>query len=335
MHSVKKLDKSRIEIEGELSAEDFGKYRERAVKNIGARVDIDGFRKGLAPEHVLISKVGEMTVLEEMAELALGELYPSIVTGEKLDVIGAPEIAITKIGKGSALGFKITSTILPELTLPNYKRIAAEVMAGASAIEVTDADVETTLTEIRKQRAPLKDEKGDPVLPELTNEFAKSLGDFQGLDDLRKKLKENLGEEKKFRAKEKKRLDILERLAAETKADIPELLVNAESEKMLSRLRGDLERVGLKFDDYLKNVGKTEDDIRGGWKGEAEKRAKIELILLKIAEIENIKPTEEELEKEVKHVLEHYKDAKEERVRDYVASVIQNEKVLEFLEQQT
>ncbi|MBX4215430.1 hypothetical protein KW797_00545 [Candidatus Parcubacteria bacterium] len=334
MHTVKKLPKSMVEITGEIPEKEFGKHRERAVKNLSAKVEIDGFRKGFVPENVLIGKVGEMALLEEMAELALGELYPTIVAKEELDVIGYPSITITKIGRGSVLGFKIETAVMPELELPNYKKIAKEEMAKDEPTEATEAEIDGVIADIRKSRSSQKDEKGEPILPELTDEFVKALGDFATVEDFNKKLKENIAEEKKFKLREKKRLATLERIGNETQAEIPEVLIDAEAEKMVLRLRQDVERLGIKFDEYLKNVKKTEAEIKSGWRPDAERRAKTEIVLMKIAEAENIKPTEEEIDKEVRHVLEHYKDAKEERVRDYVASVIQNEKVLEFLESQ-
>lgn len=327
------LPKSMVEIEGELSENEFGAYRERAVRNVANAIEIDGFRKGMAPEAVLVQKVGDMAILEEMAHLALQDLYPKLVAEHELDVIGPPDIAITKIGKGSVLGFKIKSAVVPGLELPNYKKIAEAVQKEKADTTATDKDVEETLEEIRKQRA-MKKEGSEPELPALDDAFAKSLGKFESLEELRAKLKENIGLDKELRVKEKKRIDTIEKITADTKGEIPDILAQSEAEKMAMRLRADLERAGLVYEDYLKNVGKTEEALRKEWAPEAEKRAKIELVLMKIAEVEGIKPSDEEIEKEVKHVLEHYADAKEDRVRDYVANLIQNEKVFQFLEGQ-
>ena len=66
--SIKSLDKSRIEITASLPVAIFGSYRAAALKNLNESVTIDGFRKGKVPEATLVQKIGEMTVLEEMAE---------------------------------------------------------------------------------------------------------------------------------------------------------------------------------------------------------------------------------------------------------------------------
>src|SRR3989344_6091157 len=90
--TVKKLPKSEVEIEGELNTDLFENYFAEALKKIGEKLEIDGFRKGKIPESVLVSKIPEISILEKMAELALGEHYPKITEKEKLDVIGRPEI---------------------------------------------------------------------------------------------------------------------------------------------------------------------------------------------------------------------------------------------------
>ena len=99
--NIKKLPKSEVEIEGEIKADIFESYFEKAFKKIGADVELPGFRKGKVPEKVLLSHIPEMQILETMAELALSEHYPKIIENEKLDVIGRPEVSITKLARKS------------------------------------------------------------------------------------------------------------------------------------------------------------------------------------------------------------------------------------------
>ncbi len=331
---IKKLPKSLIEITGEIPAEKFESARERAIKELSSHVSIDGFRKGMAPESVLERKLGAMAILEEMAQISLGEAYPEIVLKNKLDVIGNPEISITKIAAENPLGFKIISAIVPGIELPDYKTIAKEAAKKKEPAEVSDKEIDDLLLELRKSRS-IKDEKsGEQIIPELSDEFARTLGGFENVSALKDKVRENMKMEKEYRAKEKVRLLMADGIALKTEAEIPEIISLSETGKMISRIKDDVEKMGMKFEDYLKNIKKTEDEMVKEWLPEGEKRAKIELALMKIAEKEKIKPTEEEIEKEIKHVLEHYKEAKEERVREYVASLLIKEKVFEFLENQ-
>ena len=127
--TIKKLEGSRVEITGTVPADVFSSFRSKALQNINDQVTIDGFRKGKVPENILVSKVGEMAVLEEMAELALAKTYPQIIVAEKIDAIGQPEISITKIAAGNPLEFKAVTTVLPEIKLGDYKKIAKKEMA--------------------------------------------------------------------------------------------------------------------------------------------------------------------------------------------------------------
>lgn len=155
---VKKLPKSEIEIEGELGAEAFESYFTKALKKLGEAFEIDGFRKGKVPESVLVSNIPEIRILEEMAEMALAEHYPKIIADEKLDAISRPEISITKLARKNPLGFKIQTAVLPTIKLPNYKNIAKDVNLRKENKEkdfsVTEKEMEDTIMDIRKSRAP-------------------------------------------------------------------------------------------------------------------------------------------------------------------------------------
>jgi hypothetical protein len=190
---ITKLPKSEIEIEGEIETTVFESYYKKALQNLGENLEIDGFRKGKVPENIMISKIPEISILEEMAELALGEHYPKMIEEHKLDVIDRPEIAITKLGRNNPLGFKIKTATIPEVTLPDYKKIAKDINSSITAeeknITVTDEELENTIKDIQKSRAPKKhitegvelseEEKNkEPELPELTDEFVQSMGPF-------------------------------------------------------------------------------------------------------------------------------------------------------------
>ena len=111
-------------------------------------------------------------------------------------------------------------------------------------------------------------------------------------------------------------------------------MIQGETDKILYRLQADIANAGFKFEDYLKQINKTEEELRKEWRDEAEKRAKIQMIILKIEEKENLKPTEEEIEKDTNKIIEMYKEADPARARAYVEQMLGNEKVFKFLEEQ-
>lgn len=310
---VTKLPDSEAEITGALTLEYMAECRPDALKSLNQNADIPGFRKGHIPEDVLVKHIGEVHVLEEVAEVALGREYPRIIEESKLSPIGRPTISITKLAPGMPLEFKIRVSLEPEFKLPDYKSIAKSVMAENDELEVSEKEVSDIVEELKKQDVKAELKEGET---------------------LEGRVKENLAEEKKFRAREKKRLKIIEELVKATDFVVPKVLISAELEKMFAQFKDDVERVGMKFDDYLKNLKKSPEEMKNEWEPMATDRVKAELIVSKIAHEEKIEPTPEEVEHEAKHVLSHYPDADPLRVRVYVYTMIRNQKVLEYLEGQ-
>ncbi|MES2416318.1 MAG: trigger factor [Patescibacteria group bacterium] len=340
---TKDLPNSEIEIEGAIDAKDFEGYFSKALKYLGEHMEFDGFRKGKAPENVLISQIPESKILEEMAEMALGETYPKILEENKIDAIGRPEIIITKLARNNDLGFKIKTAIIPVLKMPEYKKIAKEIQENLTTeeknTEVTAEDMEKIITDIRKSRAPkIETKEGEeekelePILPELNDEFVQALGPFENVEDFKKKLEANMKLEKENMVKEKTRIKMIEAIIEKTEVEVPEILVDVETNKIIGRMKDDIAQMGLKFEDYLKHLQKTEIDLRKDFEKDALQRAKLALVLAEIAKLENTKPEEADIEHEVAHILEHYKDADPERARMHTENVLTNDKVFKFLE---
>ena len=329
--NIKELENSELEISGEIPTEEFEKYRTRTIKKIGEDLEIPGFRKGHIPENILIEHVREDKILEEAAQMALNEHYPRFLKENKIDAIGSPEITITKIAKGNPLGFKIKTAVMPVIKLPDYKKLA--VQAGSKLVEkdleVTDKEVEDTISQIQKLRQKDREEA-----PKVDDEFVKSLGDFKDAEDFKKKLKKNIKLEKELKEKDKNRLKIVNKIIEETDLKIPRLLIDLELDKMTHQFKHDISQTGIKFEDYLKNIKKTEEDIRKEWVKDAEKRSKLQLIVYQIAKEENIKPDEKEIETQVGLIMDTHKEADLERARIYVENMLTNEKVFQFLESQ-
>ncbi|KKP64307.1 MAG: Trigger factor [Candidatus Nomurabacteria bacterium GW2011_GWF2_35_12] len=350
--NIKKLPKSELEIEGEVEIDAFEAYFSKALKKIGEKLELPGFRKGKVPENVLLSNIPEAQILGEMAEMALSEYYPKILEKEKIDAIGHPQISITKLARKNPLGFKIKTAIMPEMQIPDYKQIAKKVLSEMKDeeknVNVTEKEVEDTIMDIRKSRAPkihikegveLTEKDSQPAtlteeLPEFNDTFVQALGPFKDIKDFKEKLKENIKLEKENQAKEKTRLKIIEKIIDDLKVDIPEILIGVELDKILYRMESDISQMGLKFGDYLKHLNKTVEDLRKEFRVDAEKKAKFALILNKIAELEKIVADPEQVALEIAKILEHYKDADPERAKFHVENVLTNEKVFQFLENQ-
>lgn len=368
---VETLEKSQVKISGELPFEELAAQRSKAIKHLGKSVKVDGFREGKVPEAMLVEKIGEMAILTEMAERALGHAYPHIVEAHELQVLGYPQIQITKLAPDNPLGFTATVAVVPDITLPDYKALAAEQNKAKASAAVTDTDLEQQIEQIMRQRmayerlqqkaaknaepktaavtdatelptpeseAQKADEAFDPAtapLPELTDEYVKGLGQpgqFESVADFKAKLREHLEIEKQREATAAHRAQVTDAIIEQTKLELPEVLIDGELRQMWGQMEEDIARANMKMDEYLAHIKKTEDDLRREWRPAAEKRAKLQLVLNEIAQKENITPDETQLNEQVKQLMEQYKDADEMRVKVYVASVMTNEAVMQMLE---
>ncbi|HEY4505166.1 MAG TPA: trigger factor [Candidatus Paceibacterota bacterium] len=345
---INSLPDRELEIIGAITAEKMTIMREKALKKLKKNMELPGFRKGNAPDSVVAQKIGEMRLLEEAAEIALSEEYPNILEEHKIDAIGRPEINITKIAPGNDLEFKIKTALMPEVKLTEYKKVAKRGNSvETKSSPVTDDEIDAVILNIRQNIAHEKvhSESGggsehnhrkveDSDLPEVNDEFAMMIGGFKNVEEMRSKIKENILMEKTLKEKDKKRTKILEEIMNESKIELPKIVVEGEMEKMLAQFKDDIGKSGIPYEDYLKHIKKTEEDLKKEWKDVAVKRAKSQVILNTIAKEEGIAPKEEEIKKEMENILAHYKDAERFRVRMYVETFLTNELVFQFLEKQ-
>ncbi|MAZ56275.1 hypothetical protein CL653_00580 [bacterium] len=366
--TVEKEENSQVKISGEIPYEELKKERAGAVKKLGQDIKIDGFRPGNIPENILVEKVGEMAILNEMAERALSHFYPHIVEAHDLEVIGYPQIQITKIAPENPLAFTATVAVLPEIKLPDYKKLASEVNKSKESEEVTAEDIEKQIKDIMRQRVAFErlqkkaadDSKAeesdlptpesevaksapeDPAnikdedLPELNDEYVKGLGQpgqFENVDDFKTKVKEHLEIEKKQAVVQNHRAKLTDTIVDLAEMELPSVLIDSELNQMTLQMEEDIKRAGMNFDEYLTHIKKTKEEMLKEWRPAAEKRAKLQLVLNEIAKAENIKPDDDALNTQVNQLLEQYKEADEMRVRVYVASVLQNEAVIKMLEE--
>lgn len=346
---IKKLPKSEAELEVSLPAEFLVNARKKAISIFSASLELSGFRKGHIPENIVIEKIGEGRLLEEAADILLKEHFPKIIAQEKLDIIGQPKIAVTKLAPDNPAEFKASVALMPEFELPEYKKIAKAAQDKSDKeqekTEATEKEVEDILLQIRKNKAHLDWHKAHPEetghdhpeikdedLPELNDQLAQEAGNFKNLSELKDKIKENIVTEKKTRNTEKKRAMIIEDLLKAVKIDLPEILIESENQKALAQMKDDIARMGGKWEDYLAHTKRSEDDLKKDLRESSEKKAKIQLIFNKIAAAEDLHPNKEIMEHEIAELKKHYPEASETNIRIYVATLLLNQEVLKILE---
>jgi FKBP-type peptidyl-prolyl cis-trans isomerase (trigger factor) len=320
---------SEKELVVEISSEFVASFSEKAIADFVKEVEIQGFRKGHAPVALVKERVGEFKIFEEATQRAIQEVIPTILLEEKLEAITMPHVHLTKIALDQPIEFKMHFFVMPEVELADYKKLAKDVKKEESKIKPEEVD--GYIEQILDSRST-KDEAGEKVKAELNDEFVKSLGDFKDVDDFKAKLTENMQGDKNVQAAQKRRLEIMESIIKETKIKLPEVLVEEEQHKMLEEFRGRVESMKMNFEEYLGAIKKTEDELKTEWKEDATKRAKMNVVLPQIAAKENLKPDNKDIEHELSHLKEHHPDIDESRARVYLAGILTNEKVFQFLE---
>ncbi len=232
------------------------------------------------------------------------------------------------IGEGKFVpGFEDQLIGLKEGETKNFSLVFPEDFA-AKALAGKLIDFETKMNLVQ-----------EPQAPELNDEFAKDLGKFENLEALKNNVKDGLAMEKEQKEKEIWRAKILQEIVKKSEMELPEILIQAEVDKMADEFRANLTQMGLVYEDYLKNVKKTEEDMKKEWLPKAKERAQAGLILRQISELENLEVSPEEAEAEMNHIIKHYPDWDAVKSKIDMASLLEytkgrlkNEKVFEFLE---
>lgn len=177
---IKKLPKSEVELEIEVPAEEFNKFIEGAIFELGKDLEIEGFRKGKAPKEIIEKTIDPEKILKEAAEKAVKENYIKAVLENKIEVLGQPEIEIlspttfqentfnqTKSTKsGGGFMFKARVAVMPEIQLPDYRKIASQIKKRE--IFIQEKEIEGTLKWLQRSRAKFSQiarpcQKGDFV----------------------------------------------------------------------------------------------------------------------------------------------------------------------------
>ncbi len=179
------------------------------------------------------------------------------------------------------------------------------------------------------------------TLPELSDDMAKSMGQ-ESVAKLKELVENNMLEEAKQKAEQKAEIEILDALIEKATFDpIPEVLVDAERQKMFYELQRDLEKNGVEVSQYLADIKKTEQELYEDFKQQAIKRAKAALISRQVAVEQKIEISEDELNAEIKNLEEMYKTKKEHldnlkkpEVKDTIATSMQNRKVMVWLKEE-
>ena len=184
-------------------------------------------------------------------------------------------------------------------------------------------------------------------LPEVNDEFAKGFG-LKNLEDLKKHLESNIKREKEMKEEQRFELELVEQLIEKSNfEELPDSLIEDEIHKMIHELEDNVARQGMKFEDYLSNIKKTEADLRLDFAADAIKRVKTGLAIRALAEKEALIADEKEIKDEIERSLASYKfhpqyegklteleqNMRSENGKRYFSNIIRNRKAMALLKE--
>lgn len=154
-------------------------------------------------------------------------------------------------------------------------------------------------------KVKLKEVK-EKILPELDDEFAKDVSEFDTLEEYKTSIREKLQADKQSEAEKAYEDAVLSKLADAVEADIPDAMIEEFVDNQMESFRRQLSSYGMEMSMYLNMLGTDEKGFRDNMRPNAEKQVRITLALEKVAELEALKPTDEEIEKYYEDLATRY-----------------------------
>jgi len=418
--SSKEVGKNRWELEIEIEPEAFNKEVDKVYNRQKKNIVIPGFRKGKAPRNFIEKFYGEKVFFED----AINAIYPYAIDDAAKEaniklVDDHIDFDVVKIGKKEGLVFKVKVTVMPEVTVDEYKGIEVKKEEVKS---VEEKDIEEEIERVRNKNSRLitcdndtEAKMGDNVridfegyvdgeqfeggtandisleigskqfipgfeeqiighkvgdefdivvtfpkdyhveklvskeatfktklnsiqrkeLPEVDDDFVKDVSEFDTLQEYKEDLKKKLEERYKLEAANKFENAMMDSFINLVHADIPDALIKHKIKDLIKDFEYRLQLQNISLKDYIKYTGTTQEKIEEQFRPQAEQHVKLGLGLGKVAELENVSVTDEEIEEEYKHIAQHYR-LKPEQVKNFVlkddvVSDIKKRKVVEII----
>ena len=222
--------------------------------------------------------------------------YKGMVDGKEFDG-GTASGASLKIGSGTFIdGFEdqligCKAGDEKELNLTFPEDYHAEDLKGAAVV------FKVKVHEVTRE-----------VLPELDDDFAKdtNIPNVETVEDLKNTVKERLASAKQAQAENAADEKLFDELTSNVKIDMPDALVEDEVNGQIQQMAAQIQQYGISFTQYLKMMGKTVEDVKNDYRENAEKSVKLRLTLNKIAEVENLEATDEDVEAQYHDLATQY-----------------------------
>ena len=248
------------------------KIKEEAEKN-ARTVTVEG-RPVQDGDEVILDFEG---FVDEAFEGGKGENYP-LTIGSGSFIPGFEE---------QLVGAEAEKEVEVKVTFP--EEYHAEELKGKDAV------FKCTIHEIKEKQ-----------IPEIDDEFAAEVSEFDTLDEYKADVKAKIKEQKENEGKQKKEDQAVEKAVANATMEIPEAMIDEQVRQMVNEFAQNMQYQGISFEQYCQITGMTLEKIQEETRPQAVKRIETRLVLEAIAKAENIEVTEERLDEEIKKMAESY-----------------------------
>jgi trigger factor len=389
---VKKISSNTVELTIKEAGKTFEKYYKSTMDELRKNITLKGFRKGSAPDEVILKEYGEKMVEAEVIQSFMDDNYQKVLTKENLIPTGPA--SIKAINSTNPIELILEVEILPEVTIDEKK--LAKIKLKKTVPSVTPAEVDAEVSRMETKFVKFEDaandatiEKGDKVTidtqgfdkkggiaipetkvdafplivgsgsfipgfeekligskvgevvefditfpadyhaeefksrkvffittifkveksvkPEWTPEFIEKLrGKSMDFESFKKTLESEILHHKEHETRAADEDKLLEELKKITTVEIGGHLLAHEADRVYEEMKQDYEGQGIKMSDFLSHMKKTEEDYKEALKPQAERRLFAELALEKIKGIIKVEVSEEDINKEIEHVISHY-----------------------------
>lgn len=154
-------------------------------------------------------------------------------------------------------------------------------------------------------------------MPEMDDEFAKDVSEFETLEELKKSIQEKTAESKANAADRDFEEKVLDKVLEGLEADVPEAMYEAQLDNIMQDYGYRIQSQGISLEDYVKQMGMEMSSFRAIFRSQAERQVKVQLAVKKISELEGIEPSEDEIAAEYKRLAEAY-GLEEDKVKQFV-----------------
>ncbi len=303
-----------------------GEYKGIEIKRISTEVtdgDVDAELKRLAEEDYRLEPVEGRPAKDGDSVLID---YAGSVDGVAFEG-GTAEGQNLVLGSGSFIpgfedqivGHNVGDEFVVNVTFPEEYH-AADLAGKAAEFKVVLHDIK------------------EKVIPEINDDFAAEKSEFETLAEYREDLKKKLAEKKEKDAKRDTENELIAKAAENAEIDIPECMFDNAVENMLENYRRQISNYGIKFEDYLKMTGNDIESVKEQIRPNAERQVREQLVLETIAETENLKASDEQIEERLKEMATMYKADYDEMAKnlsdeskEFIASDLKPMLAIDFL----